>query len=163
MANAPAREAEWSSLTREYGEMKRHYDFLVSQNLQARSALNLERNQRGSQFKIEDSALLPSKPIKPDFRRIIMLALLAGAGLGGGLALILEMADSSFRHPNDLEESMKEQYGLEMICAIPHFPLKREVIKGRLVTGLGAIVILGMATSLAGAFYYFYSNGRIIL
>ncbi len=37
VAAAPVREAEWSALTREYGEIKRRYDFLVAQNLQADS------------------------------------------------------------------------------------------------------------------------------
>ena len=83
IASAPVREAEWSSLTREYDELKRHYDHLVSQNLQAGSALNLERKQKGSQFKIEDPARVPEKPSKPDFLLIMAMALVAGSALGG--------------------------------------------------------------------------------
>ncbi len=163
VANAPKREADWTSLTREYTQMKQHYDFLVSQNLQARSALNLERNQRGSQFKIEDPALVASKPVKPDFGKMMLIALVAGFGLGGGIALLLEMIDATFRSPYDLEEKLKSQYGLEMICAVPYFPLKREVVKQRVLATTGAVVILIMGSTLAAAFYHFYRNGQIIL
>ena len=61
----PVREAEWNALTRDYTELRRHYDQLVAQNLQAQSAENLEHNQKGSKFKIVDSARLPEKPFSP--------------------------------------------------------------------------------------------------
>ncbi len=163
VAQAPLREAEWSSLTREYAEMKRHYDFLVAQNLQARSALNLERNQKGSQFKIEDPAVRPNKPVKPSFSQIMTIAFLGGFGVGGILIFLLDMVDTSFRNPHDLEESIKEQFGVDLICSVPHLPLKSEVIKRRAITFLSSFSILIMASGLAGAFVYFYQNGRIIL
>jgi hypothetical protein len=143
--------------------MKRHYDFLVAQNLQARSALNLERNQKGSQFKIEDPAVRPNKPVKPSFSQIMTIAFLGGLGFGGILIFLLDMVDTSFRNPHELEESIKEQFGVDLICSVPHLPLKSEVIKRRMVTLLSSFAILLMASGLAGAFVYFYQNGRIIL
>ncbi len=76
VAAAPIREAEWTSLTREYGQLKKHYDYLVAQNLQAESMLNLEERQKGSQFKIEDPARNSGKPIEPDFLRIMGMSIL---------------------------------------------------------------------------------------
>ncbi len=163
VANAPAREAEWTSLTREYAQMKQHYDHLVSQNLQARSALNLERNQRGSQFRIEDPALVPNKPTKPDFAKIMLIALVAGFGLGGGISLAIELFDTTYRSPFGLEEDLKNHYGLELICAVPNLPLKREVVRQRIFATVGAIVILIMGSTLAAAFFHFYRNGQIVL
>ena len=63
---APVREAEWNALTRDYTELRRNYDQLVAQNLQAQSAENLERNQKGSKFKIVDSARLPVKTFQSE-------------------------------------------------------------------------------------------------
>ena len=160
---APIREAEWSSLTREHAQMRRHYDSLVQQNLQARSALNLEKNQKGSQFKIEDQARTPTRPASPDFKRIIMIALVAGLGLGGGLVVVSEMLDTSFRSPREFEESIKDVFAVEMLCAVPHLSLKREIIRAQIITSFGTILILTLTATLGGAFYYFYDNGRIIL
>jgi polysaccharide biosynthesis transport protein len=160
---APLREAEWSSLTREHAEMRRHYDHLVSQNLQARSALNLERNQKGSQFKIEDQARTPNKPSSPAFPKTMMIALVAGLAMSGGIILLLEMLNTSFRNPRELEESIKDQFEVEMLCAVPHLALKREVVRGRVLSGLSICVIIVLTTSLAGALLHFYRNGQIIL
>lgn len=158
VAAAPTREAEWSALTREYGELKRRYDFLVGQNLQADSALNLERKQKGSQFKIEDPARKPEKPVKPDFLKIMGMALLIGCGLGGGLAFALEIFDTSFRDPSKLEATLQ----LEVICAIPHLPLAQETSRKRKWTIAGTTFFLTWGIALLIAFIIFWKQGRIV-
>ncbi len=159
IAAIPFREAEWSSLTREYGERKRHYDFLVAQNLQARSALNLELKQKGSQFKIEDPARRPTRPVKPDFLKIMAMALFVGCGVGGGIAFCLEVVDTSFRDPSSLESA----FGLEVICSVPHLPLRQEVLKKRIITISGTILFGLCSSALLVAMFYFYKKGMIIL
>ncbi len=159
VAAAPIREAEWSALTREYGEVKRHYDFLVSQNLQAGSALNLELKQKGSQFKIVDAAQTPMKPVKPDFLKIMAMALLAGCGLGGGAAIGLGFLDTSFKEPTKLAQT----FGLEVICSVPHFPLEDEVTKKRLWTILGTIFFLAWGLAIVIVIVYFWKQGQIIV
>ncbi len=158
IAAAPVREAEWSALTREYGELKHRYDFLVGQNLQADSALNLERKQKGSQFKIEDPARMPEKPIKPDFLKIMGIALLVGCGLGAGLVFGLELLDTSFRDPAKLEET----FNLEVICSVPHLPLKREIARQRIWTTLGTAFFLACGVAIVLAIVFFWKHGRII-
>ena len=159
VAAAPVREAEWSALTREYGELKRHYDFLVSQNLQAESALNLEIKQKGSQFKIVDAARTPTKPVNPNFLKIMGLALLAGCSLGGGLAVGLGIMDTSFKDPTKLSET----FGLEVICSVPHLSLQSEVSRQRLRTILGTIFFLVWGLAIVGGIFYFFKQGQIII
>lgn len=159
IAAAPVREAEWSALTREHGELRRRYDFLVAQNLQAGSALNLERKQKGSQFKVVDAAQIPVKPIKPDFLKIMGIALLLGAGLGGGLALALETINTSFRDPALLEDAT----GLPIICSVPHIAFPREIARQRVWTAFGAVFFLVWAAAIVVAILYFWKQGRIVL
>ena len=111
----PVREAEWNALTRDYTELRRHYDQLVAQNLQAQSAENLEHSQKGSKFKIVDSARLPVKPFSPNFLKILLVALATGFALGVGPIFILDFIDTSFKDVGDLEEYI----GVPVICAIP--------------------------------------------
>lgn len=158
IAAAPVREAEWSALTREYGELKHRYDFLVGQNLQADSALNLERKQKGSQFKIEDPARLPEKPVKPNFLKIMGVALLIGCGLGGGLALGLDLLNTSFRDPMQLEE----MYKLEVICSVPHLSLESETIRQRRWNILSSVFLTVFALIIILAIVYLWKHGRII-
>jgi len=158
IAAAPIREAEWSALTREYSELRNRYDFLVGQNLQADSALNLERKQKGSQFKIEDPARMPEKPIKPDFLKIMKIALLVGGGLGACLVFGLELLDTSFRDPVKLEETLQ----LEVICSVPHLPLQREIAAQRKWTILGTVFFLGCGSVIVLAIVFFWKQGRIV-
>jgi polysaccharide chain length determinant protein (PEP-CTERM system associated) len=158
VAAAPVREAEWSALTREYGELKRRYDFLVAQNLQADSALNLERKQKGSQFRIVDPARTPVKPVKPDFLKIMGMALLVGCGLGAVMIFGLELLDTSFRDPAKLEETFK----LEVICSVPHLPLERETARQRLWTTVRTTFFIACGAAIVLAIVFFWKQGRIV-
>lgn len=156
---APVREAEWATLTREYGELKRRYDFLVSQNLQAGSALNLERRQKGSQFKVVDPAQLPEKPVKPDFLKFMKVAILLGASAGCGLAFALEILDTSFKNPTALEDA----FGLEVICSVPRLTLSREVARQRYITAFGTILFIVSSSAILAVLVVSWKQGRIIL
>ncbi|PIE64716.1 MAG: hypothetical protein CSA26_06655 [Desulfobacterales bacterium] len=158
VAATPVREAEWSALTREYGELKRHYDFLVAQNLQARSALNLERKQKGSQFKIEDPARIPENPIEPVFFKFLGIAIAAGFALGASFALVLELLDTSFRDPDDLEKA----FDIELICTIPRLALPKEQKRERIVFTIGTLVFLLSCSGIGTAFIYFWKQGEIV-
>ncbi len=159
VASAPVREAEWSSLTREYDQLKRHYDYLVSQDLQAKSMLNLERKQKGSQFKIEDPARFPEKPIKPNFLVIVGGAALMGLGLGAGLTLVLDFFDTSFRDGDALEPFL----GVPVISTIPYIDtsleqkrVKRKVVLSIILLGCGCLAILAL-------FFVVWRKGLIVL
>lgn len=144
---APVREAEWAALTRDYGQLQQHYEDLVTRNLEAESAELLERRQRGSQFKIIEPALPPSKPFKPNFRKIMLLAVALGLGLGVGLSYAQEFMDSSFKDINDLEEYL----GLPVTCALPLLPTAREKKAQRLRTiGWTIVLTVGFLTLLVG-------------
>ena len=155
----PVRGAEWSALTREHGELRRHYDFLVAQNLQAQSALNLERRQKGSQFTVEDLAREPQRPTKPDFKTTMMMALLLGLAVGGGLVIGIDLIDASFRDPTELEDSL----GVELICIIPKLAIKSEQRKKTVIAVCGYVVFFFCLAGVFAAMAYYYKAGDIII
>ena len=120
--------------------------------------MNLERKEKGSQFKVVDPARRPVKPIKPDFLKMMVLCLIIGCAFGGGIAISMEMLDSSFRDPVHLEELV----GVEVLCTVPRLSLVKETTKRRIWTTLGATLIIALATALAVAFIFFWKQGRII-
>ncbi len=156
---APVREAEWSALTRDYSQFKKHYDYLVAQNIQASSVQNLERKQQGSQFKIMDPPRLPTKPIKPDFLKIMILAIGVGFALGGGLAIGLDLLDTSFKDPLDIEEIL----GVSVVCSIPYIPLKKETRISRIKEISYYLYLLVGCAIICAALYYLWSSGRLII
>ncbi len=159
VAAAPNREAEWNALTRDYDELKRHYDYLVAQNLQAESVQNLEQKQQGSQFKIFDPPRLPEKPVKPNFLKIMILAVGLGLALGGGAALGLDLIDTSFKDPVSIEEYL----GLSVTCSIPDvkLPKEKQVSRVKLVA-FYIYVVLGLCIIAAGI-WFLWSKGKLII
>src|SRR6267143_4999845 len=68
---APAREQELMLLNRDYGNLKENYRSLLDKKLNARLSENLEKRQKGEQFRIIDPANLPQKPETPDRLKIM--------------------------------------------------------------------------------------------
>ncbi|WP_084312578.1 GumC family protein [Desulfobulbus elongatus] len=159
IAAVPTREAEWTSFTRDYSELRRHYDQLVAQNLQAQSVENLERNQKGSKFKIVDSARLPEKPFKPNFLKILLVAVAAGLGASFGYVLLLDFIDTSFKNVGELEEYI----GVPVICSIPFIEKEAETRRERMVFRVSFVLIAGYAVLLMGAIAFMWIKGMVIV
>ncbi len=155
---APIREAEWATLTRDYNQLNTNYQNLLGRNMEAESAQNLERRQKGSQFKIVDTAHFPEKPCAPDFFKIMAIALALGLGVGGGISFGLNLLDNSVQDMTDLQK-----YQLPIICSIPPILSKSEQLRQRtssILWGGG----LGLSTlTIALAVVYLYDKGLILI
>jgi len=158
VAANPVREAEWSALTREYGQLKSHYDYLVSQDLQAKSMLNLERRQKGSQFKIVDPARLPDKPTKPDFLKIIAVAVGGAIAAGVGIIFIIDFLDGSFRDPDDAEMFL----GVPVLSSIQFVDTPAEKRRNFYLSSGVFLILLTGAVLVIGLFGYAWSRGKIV-
>jgi succinoglycan biosynthesis transport protein ExoP len=114
---SPEREQDLMILIRDYDNMQRNYQSLLDKKLNAAVAENLEKRQKGEQFRIIDPANLPHKPVKPDPFRIMLIGLALGCGVGFGGAFALEQLKVAFRRPEDAEFLL----GIPLLAAIPDF------------------------------------------
>jgi polysaccharide chain length determinant protein (PEP-CTERM system associated) len=64
------REQDMYNLTRDYNNTREAYNSLLTKSQEAQQAENLERRQKGEQFKVIDPARIPEKPYKPDIARV---------------------------------------------------------------------------------------------
>lgn len=113
----PAREQELMILVRDYENMQKNYHALLEKRLNANVAVNLERRQKGEQFRVLDPANLPEKPDSPNRLLIMAAGLLGGAGLGVGLAFGLEQLNPTFRRREEVELLP----GTHVLAVIPQF------------------------------------------
>jgi len=113
--NTPSREQAMTLISRDYQNTKEAYHTLLKKVQDAQQAENLERRQKGEQFKVIDPARVPVKPFSPDILKILLFGFLIGMGSGLGLAFFREQMDNSFRDPEDLEAAI----GFKVITSIP--------------------------------------------
>jgi len=111
----PAREQDMAGLLREYESTKVAYETLLKKSQGAQQAENLEKRQKGEQFKIIDPARVPEDPFSPDVPKILLISLFAGLAGGLALAFIREQLDRSFHDAADVELSL----GIKVLATIP--------------------------------------------
>jgi uncharacterized protein involved in exopolysaccharide biosynthesis len=156
---APVHEAKWSALTRDYDELKRYHDALLAQSLAADATENLERHQKGSQFKIIDPAYLPITPIKGTFRIVFLAAAMIGLALGMGFILCLDLMDTSFKDKTEIEDFIK----IPVTCAVPLLITEAEKKRIRTKEILWNCFFAAWLIVLVGVTFYLRYKGLLIL
>ena len=142
--DTPKREQELLSLNRDYNNLREVYNSLLNRKLEAEIAVSMEKKQKGEQFRVIDPAKIPTHPVKPDMRRIILIFLALGLGLGGGLAYLMEMMDTSYKSPDEVEQELQ----LPVLVSIPIRYTKKELRKRAMIGFLkGATIAVCFVSS----------------
>jgi len=137
--NMPVREQEMMLLTRDYENTRQGYEALLAKKINAKVAENLEKRQKGEQFRVVDPANLPEWPVSPDPLLFGVGGPLAGLALGVGIAFLMETLHVFIRKP----EAIERVIGIPVFAAIPDFQqeikqvVKTEKTKVHLVTQRG--------------------------
>jgi uncharacterized protein involved in exopolysaccharide biosynthesis len=147
--NTPVREQELAGIIRETEALRLESADLQKKEQESQLARDLEKNQRGQQFRLVDAPSFPTVPVSP--KRLKLSGIAAGAGLALGLlfAFALEFRLRAFHSENDLRNHFMPQPPL--IVAIPLLLTKREQrrIKWRVVgewcAGTVLIAVVGLA------------------
>jgi len=143
----PQREQELMTLNRDYENMQESYTSLLNRKLEAEISVNMEKKQKGEQFRIIDQAALPQKPVSPDMRKLFLLSVAAGLGFGAGLIFLLDFLNTSLKQPKVLET----EFGLSVLASIPKIYHRKDKIKHWVNQGLTAFSLC-IATVLTAGF-----------
>jgi uncharacterized protein involved in exopolysaccharide biosynthesis len=162
--NTPKREQELLLLKRDYDNIKNTYSSVLNRKLEADIALNMEKTQKGEQFRILDPPRLAEKPISPNLRLILMACVAAGLGVGAGVIFLCEFFDDAVRKP----EALQARLSLPVLMVMPameHMQRRRRRVLGWLNNGLsaaGALAGLGLLACLAAVTVFNLSPADII-
>ena len=115
----PSREQELLILERDYSNMQDNYQRLHEKRLNSRISENLEKRQKAERFRILDPANLPTTPAGAPRYMIVLGGLVAGIGIGYGVAFALEQWKPTFRRSEDAEVSI----GYPILATIPSFQM----------------------------------------
>ncbi len=114
-------DLELKNLERDYVAVHDRYQLMLRRKLDAELGEQMERRQQGEQFRVVDPAIPPDNPFSPDTRKIVLMSLALGLGLGGGLGYLREVLDSALYTPDEVEESL----GVEVLVSLPYVKKKQ--------------------------------------
>jgi polysaccharide biosynthesis transport protein len=151
----PQTEQQLADISRGYEESKANYNSLLQKQNQSQLATSLEQRQQGQQFRILDPPNLPNRPSAPNHLLLSLAGLLAGGGLGLGLAAYLELRNALVRQEKDLDGLIPAR----VLVGIPHLKVPGEdrvqAMTRRLEIGAFAVMVLLL---LAGNLYALYKG-----
>ena len=144
--DTPKREEELLSLNRDYQNIKETYNSLLNRKLEADIAVNMEKKQKGEKFRIIDAAVLPHKPEFPDMKKLFMITIAAGLGIGCGLVYFLDSLDTSLKQPERFESDL----GIPVFATVPKIYYAKDIFWKKFNHVLTIFSILTSACLLAG-------------
>jgi polysaccharide chain length determinant protein (PEP-CTERM system associated) len=118
LENVPRVEQELISLSRDYENIKKSYDELLSKRIEARLAENLEKSRQGEQFTILERAVPPPDPYAPNPLLFLAGGFVLGALLGLAAAVLREQTDSTYGDAESLQQAFP---GVPVLATIPVF------------------------------------------
>lgn len=105
------RGTGFTVLEREVETNRQLYDAL----LQRYKEIGITSNVDANNISVVDSALRPGAPFKPDLRRNLLMAAVAGLVLGVLLAFLFEFLDDTLKRPDEIEKHL----GIGVLGVIP--------------------------------------------
>lgn len=109
------REREWQTLKRDFAMNEANYQTYVRKLEEARISDEMDAKKMAN-ISVLQTATVPSKPVKPDVGKNIMLGMLFGAVAGFGLAFVSEYSAQGASSP----EAARRRLGLPVLLTLPY-------------------------------------------
>jgi len=152
--NTPKRESAIIDLNRNYTNIGGSYSNLLDKKLASDIAVNMVKQQKGQKFRTIDKAQLPQKPRSPDMRKLLILFIAGGLGIGGGLIFLMDFLDQSLKKPEEIEALA----GVPTLATIPEIYTKKDRIKHKINHAMSLCTAM-LACILFGVFAVFALKG----
>lgn len=156
LARTPRVAEQLAALQREWEHLNVKYREFSDKRLQAGVAADVERRQKGEQFRVIESAVAPLAPASPNRILIVAMGIVLGVAFGGMTGLLLESADTSFHGARQLQSALR----IPVLAAIPGITLESDRIAARRRMMRRGIVAAGVVGIVLGssAFGYWWTN-----
>lgn len=143
-----------AELTRDYNVNRDVYQDLLKRRENARVSMNLDAEQRGLNFLVQNPAVMPLSPTGLRFLHFGLAGMGLSVALPLGLLLALVWFDPRVRSVWQLEQAI----GTPVLATIPFYPTPsdrrrdrmRNTIVGLIVIGVGAVYLIAVWIRLKG-------------
>ncbi len=114
--NTPRVALQLEKMEKEYKVISKRYQDLMAKKLNAQMAEELEKRQKGEQFRVIDSAVPALVPFFPNVKKVSVVAIILGLVAGLGMAFLRESMDPAFYTPAEVEDFL----GTEVVVCLPY-------------------------------------------
>jgi capsular polysaccharide biosynthesis protein len=111
---APENKKTLATIEQERDSYRLVYEQLLQRRGQAEVTKQMEIGDKAATFRVLEPAGLPSRPVAPNMVQMILMAIAAGLGAGGGLIFLRENLNPSVFQVQQLRD-----LGLEVCATIP--------------------------------------------
>ncbi|MCA9734216.1 MAG: hypothetical protein H6696_07620 [Deferribacteres bacterium] len=115
----PVQELTLNNLQAKVEMSRQLYQTFVDQANSARIREAMQSTEIKARYRIIDPAQIPVTPINTDFMQVILIASIAGLGLGVGMVYLLEMLDNSYKGIEEIETAL----GVSVLGIVPKMNL----------------------------------------
>jgi polysaccharide chain length determinant protein (PEP-CTERM system associated) len=153
LAATPRVAEQLDALEREYKNLSESANNFSNKRLDASVAANMERRQKGEQFRVLEPAYPPPEPTSPNRRLIILLGLLFGIGAGAGLAALLDAMDSTYHESRTLQSALR----IPVLASIPAIlldPDRARIRRRNFREAFAAVAVTGFVLASATVGYF---------
>jgi succinoglycan biosynthesis transport protein ExoP len=123
----PQRQMELARLGREKAAAENTYSMLLARLNESELLRSSELQNMGRVAEVLDPAIVPDRPVKPNKKKIAILAIAMGMMIGCGSAFVLEYFDRSFRSVDDVTGYL----GIPVLATIPRLTTYESEVKAR--------------------------------
>ncbi len=139
IAATPGNALTLAALERNFDNVRAQYDRAVSNRATAEVGDTIEALSKGQRITVVEEAIPPTRPARPNRRRIVAMGIAAGFAMGFGFIALLEFLNSAVRRPAEIIEGLE----ITPIMTIPYIRTRGQIWRRRLFipATIGAVLI----------------------
>jgi len=138
--------------------VREFYASLLKRYEEAQLAETLER-QKGEQFQILDSAVVPGAPVAPNRLQLLVMAMILSGALAGVAMALAEGVDTSFHRTEQLRAFAQ----LPILASIPRIVTTADIWRHRLrIATLAVLVVAGLTLIVRGSYQLGQSGEQVV-
>lgn len=130
-----------SELTRDYDVNRDVYQDLLKRRENARVSMNLDAEQRGLTFLVQNPAVMPLVPSGLRFMHFGLAGLALSFAIPFGLVFALVRFDPRVRSVDQLERAL----GFNVLATVPFYPTPHDRRRDRLQNMMLVLIVVGVA------------------
>lgn len=145
IAATPGNALTLATLERNFENLREQYDRAVRNRAAAEVGDTIEALSKGQRITVIEQAIPPTRPTRPNRRRIAAMGVAAGLGMGFGLIALLELLNTAVRRPTDIVEGLK----ITPLMTLPYMRTRGQIWRRRLIILVAlAVVLVGVPAAL---------------